>query len=165
MNMNLAERLFSAGRHDEALAQLAGIQQTVPGFAPGKLRQARYASVLGRHDEAIAILSELPKSSTDTQLLSTSAVVLARAGKREAALELKTRLLDLFEHRQLSATRIAHVCVALGDLDEAMTWLQRALQTREVVLLWAGVDSLLAPLRDRPDFIALMKQVGVPVIA
>jgi hypothetical protein len=51
---------------------------------------------------------------------------------------------------------------ALGENDEAMVWLEKAYQEREVQLVRAKVDPRFDPLRKDPDFQALLRRMNFP---
>lgn len=160
MRMNYGERLFAAGRHEEALSHFRRILASEPGFVPARMRLARALSLLERHVEATQALSLLPQPG-GSQMLATRAVVLARALRLRAARETARRLSELAEAEYVGACRLAQVAVALGDEDEAMEHLRRAVEERDPQALFVGVDPLLAPLSPRDDFRGLIDAIGV----
>ena len=54
------------------------------------------------------------------------------------------------------------VYAALGDNDQAMTWLEKALADRSNGLVFAKVEPELDPLRSNPRFIALKNKLNFP---
>ncbi len=57
---------------------------------------------------------------------------------------------------------IALHSAVIGETDEAMTWLERAYEQRESLLLNAKVDPRLDPLRSDPRFDDLLRRIGFP---
>jgi hypothetical protein len=57
---------------------------------------------------------------------------------------------------------LAQVHVALGELDDAVAWLERARALHAPDLVWIGVRPSFDGLRDHPDFNALLSQLGLP---
>ncbi len=51
---------------------------------------------------------------------------------------------------------------AIGETEEAMTWLERAYEERDPLLLLAKTDPLLDPLRSDPRFDDLLRRIGFP---
>jgi len=49
----------------------------------------------------------------------------------------------------------------LGDLDQAMTWMEKAEEQRQSVVLFVNRHPMYAPLRGQPRFQALVKRIGV----
>jgi serine/threonine-protein kinase len=165
MNMNLAERLFAAGDHEEALARYQGILDMIPGFVPCLVRMAPCHSTLGQHEKALSLLARLPPYSDDASVLTCRAVVTARAGQIEDARSFSARLVELSSRRYTPACQLARVDVSLGDHEGAMTWLERGYANRDPMLLFAGGDHLLRPLHRRPEYPDLLDRVGVDVVA
>src|SRR5947209_15939711 len=113
-----------------------------------------------REDEAI---SELQKAVQLSAGSPTCTANLARAfavsGRRNEAVQL---LGDLKNRSRVSsnASEIAVVYAALGDTDQAMTWLEKGYEERfnPGVLLRPGFDSL----RSDPRFQDLVRRIGLP---
>ncbi len=57
---------------------------------------------------------------------------------------------------------IALVSAPIGETEEAMTWLERAYEERDPLLLLAKVDPLMDPLRSDPRFQDLLRRIGFP---
>jgi hypothetical protein len=58
------------------------------------------------------------------------------------------------------ALNTALVRVALGDIDVAFEWLEKAYDERSVLMLYLRTDAYLDPIRSDPRFDALMDRVG-----
>ena len=58
---------------------------------------------------------------------------------------------------------IALIHVALGDVDDAIDWLDRAYAVRDHALLFIKVDAGLDPLGNDPRFAALVQKVWPPL--
>jgi hypothetical protein len=59
----------------------------------------------------------------------------------------------------VSSGLFAIVHGALGELDQAFAWLERARQERSGLLLYARVDPLFDPLRGDPRFDSLLREM------
>ena len=53
----------------------------------------------------------------------------------------------------------ALVHAGLGQLDQALRYLERAYEERSTVLAYLLIDPRLAPLRDEPRFLALTRRL------
>ncbi len=60
------------------------------------------------------------------------------------------------------AYAIAFVSALIGETEEAMTWLERAYEEREPLLINAKTDPRLDPLRSDPRFDDLLRRIGFP---
>lgn len=56
---------------------------------------------------------------------------------------------------------LATILIGLGQLDEALVELTKALEERSYYVMYWKVDPDLDPLRSDPRFIALLKKVGL----
>ena len=132
-----------------------------PGFAlaHNQLGQA----YLEKHifGEAIA---ELEKA---TELSGRSPTCIANLGRAYAASNRRaetTKLLNDLKRRSapgfLHASEVAMIYAALGDEDQAMTWLEKGYEERfnPGVLLRPGFD----PLRSNSRFQELVRRIGLP---
>jgi len=64
----------------------------------------------------------------------------------------------------LEPNTVAHVFVALGDHERALTWLERAVEERAPHVVEMAVEPPLDPLRSDPRFVRLLGRVGLPII-
>jgi hypothetical protein len=55
----------------------------------------------------------------------------------------------------------AEVALALGQVDAAFRWLERAADDREPLVIYLAVDPLYEPLRADPRFAALLRRLGL----
>jgi serine/threonine-protein kinase len=121
----VARALAANDRCDEALARL----ETIKALDPPLLRAAPIAAQCharsGRWAEAIAALR--PQAQRDSGLtLALLGYMYGRAGEREQALAIHARLRDRWQRGTSGALYVAFVPAALGDRDQAFTWLDRA---------------------------------------
>jgi hypothetical protein len=75
--------------------------------------------------------------------------------------------LDLLEtmrrERFAPATSLALANLGLGQHEEAMRWLTAGLNGREANVVLLDVHPAYDAVRDRPEFAALVKRLGLPV--
>lgn len=53
------------------------------------------------------------------------------------------------------------MALALGQVDRAFRWLERAADDREPLVIYLAVDPLYEPLRADPRFAALLRRLGL----
>jgi tetratricopeptide (TPR) repeat protein len=87
----------------------------------------------------------------------------ALSGKRAEAQKLLAELQELSKQRFVSPASVALIYVALGDKDQAFTWLEKAEKERDGILVRLKVDSRYDSLRSDPRFADLAKHVGLPL--
>jgi eukaryotic-like serine/threonine-protein kinase len=88
-------------------------------------------------------------------------VIYARAGEREMALEIAKQLENDAAAQPALAYGLGLIRCALGELDSAVEWLERAEQTGVGILIILGCEPSFAPLRALPRFQALLKKLGL----
>jgi len=160
INADLAELLGLAHAYDEAIQQSRRTLELDPGFglAHNHLGQAYLQKQM--INEAIA---ELQKAVALSGGGATCVANLARAymaaGRRSDAMALLVDLRKRSSPLHSYASEVAVIYTALGDFDQAMTWLERGASDRfnPGVLLRPGLD----PLRGDARFADLLRRVGL----
>jgi tetratricopeptide (TPR) repeat protein len=158
LNLRLGSLLMFSGRYVEAKAQLTHLFELSSDFPIANLDLARIAIVESDYLAASRYMARAPEwvSSYGSGI---HGVVLAKTGRKAEALAEAERL----QHGtgpNVSALGAAHVFTALGDVDKAFEWLERAYERRESMLFVVRTDPLLAPLRRDArwaPFVAKMK--------
>ncbi|MGH9812504.1 MAG: protein kinase domain-containing protein [Candidatus Acidiferrales bacterium] len=84
------------------------------------------------------------------------------AGRRQEAQEILGQLNRRAGAEYVRETRMAELYLAMGDKRQALTWLERGYQEREVGMVGIKVDPLWDPLRDDPRFQELLRRMNFP---
>jgi Flp pilus assembly protein TadD len=132
-----------------------------PNFALAHNQLAQAYLQEHRYDEAVAELQKAVQLSGDSP---TCIANLARAyvasGKRSEALKLLSDLKRRSNPSYSNASEIAMIYASLGDIDQAMHWLEIGYGERfnPGVLLRPGFD----PLRADSRFQNLVHRIGLP---
>jgi len=161
MRMNLAERLFSAGRHDDGIETYLEIISRFPGFSPGRVRLALCYARLGRSKEALTMLNELPEDPVDVHSLANRAITLATVARTTDAELLLADLEAMARDRYVPAYQIARVRASLDDASGALEALERAVAARDCFLIFAAEDAVLLPLHGHRSFQEILRQIGL----
>ena len=80
-------------------------------------------------------------------------------GAVRAVLEVQT---ELASQGLYSPVAIAVAYTWLGEVDQAIAWLERAYEAREAVLYSLKANPLADPLRSDPRFQDLLRRIGFP---
>jgi TPR repeat protein len=102
---------------------------------------------MGRWAEAIVLLRPQAESG-HPQFLALLGYMLGRAGQRAEALAIQARLRDRQQNGVLGAYYLAFVPAALGDRDQAFTWLDRAYEDGSLGFSPGRTVGLTDPLFD-----------------
>lgn len=151
--------LYYAHRYDEAIALTTEslALDDRPGVAHALL--GRIYLHTGRYDLALAEFAKIrgptPGSFGDV------GQALASSGRHAEALAELDRVLKLSTQRYVSAVDIASIYASLGDTDNALAWLDRALQQRSSMLGFLAQNPAFDGLHGDPRFAAIVDRVGL----
>ena len=157
INADLAELLLIAHFTDESIEQSRKTIEMDVNFALAHNQLAVAYLQRGRRGDAIAELQKAVQlSSGNPTCTANLARAFAASGRRNEAVQL---LDDLKKRSANDVSEIAVVYAALGDNDQAMTWLEKGYEERfnPSVLLRPGFD----PLRADRRFQDLERRVGL----
>jgi len=151
--------LYFARRYDEAIEQVTEslALDDRPGIAHALL--GRIYLHTGRYDLALAEFAKIrgptPGSFGDV------GQALALSGRRAEALAELDRVIKLSTQRYVPAGDIASIYAGLGDTENALMWLDRALQQRASMLGFLAQNPTFDGLHDDPRFAAIVDRVGL----
>jgi len=165
VNNALAGRLLVAGRVDEALVQLHETLEMNPHFAPAHQTLGWAYLNKGKHEQAIQEFQQaLQLSGTDDKdIMLDLGFAYAAAGNREEARKILAKLKELHQRGLVPSGSIGILYGALGELNEAFAWLEKAYEERDPELTYLKVPGRrFAPLRHDARFQQLVRRVGLP---
>jgi TolB-like protein/DNA-binding winged helix-turn-helix (wHTH) protein/Tfp pilus assembly protein PilF len=164
VNNALAGRLLAAGRYDEALEQVQKTLQLGPHFAPAHQTLGWAHLHGGKSEDAIQDFQKALQlsGSEDTDLMLDLGFAYATAGNREEAGRILDKLKSLRKRGIVPSGSIGILYGALGDLNEAFGWLEKAYDERDPQLTYLKAGRRFEPLRQDPRFRELMRRVGLP---
>lgn len=152
-------------QYDLAIAEYRGTLERDSGFVRARSDLGRAYLHKGDYSRAIesltkALAGSSPSAGGTVDPRSYLAEALAKAGERDSARALTEMLVAERRTRYIPPLIIARMFVALGDLDTAFEWFDRAYEERDpdLILLdvWPSYDSV----REDPRFRSLLRKVG-----
>ena len=158
LQANRALLNYFAGRYDTARTELGDILKTDSSDVLARWGLALVAEQQGRPDEAIALLE--PISATSLNRKSSLGHAYGIAGRAAQARSILDTLHARAARGYVPSYYFALVHAGLGERDPALQYLERAYQERSTVLAYLRIDPRLAPLRDHPRFVALVRRMG-----
>jgi TolB-like protein/DNA-binding winged helix-turn-helix (wHTH) protein/Tfp pilus assembly protein PilF len=164
VNNALAGRLLAAGRYDQALEQVQKTLELDSHFGPAHQTLGWAYLHIGKREESLQEFQKaLQLSGTDdTDLMLDLGFAYAAVGKREEARGILAKLRSLQKRGLAPAASIAILYGALGELNEAFAWLEKAYEERDPQLTYLKVGRRFEPLRKDPRFRELVRRVGLP---
>src|SRR5271168_4408 len=161
INTDLAELLVLAHSYDESIRQSRKTIEMDPNFAMAHNQLAQAYLQQHKYEEAVVELQKAVQlSGGSPTCIANLARAYALSGQRSKAVKLLSELKGRATPGYSHASEVAVIYVSLGDMDEAMNWLEKGYAERfnPGVLIRPGLD----PLRSDPRFQKLAHRVGLP---
>ncbi len=161
MSADAGGYLFYAGRYDAAVASVRKTLDLDSSFAPSYRQLGGILEQMGKFEEAIEVFEKAKEvSGSATYSLTALAHTYALSGRREEALKMLAELDELAKRKYVSPYSLAAVHVALGDVDRAFAYLDRAVQAHDRALIWIKVAPRFKPIRSDPRFSTILRTIG-----
>ena len=157
--------LFHARRYSEAIEEVNKALDIEPNFWIGQIVLGRSYERLGQYEQAIKALRMAAESSGGvTEATSLAGYVYAVSGQRQQAEQALQALHVTSETRYVPPYNFALLYQGLGNSDEALKWLEKAYEQRDVHMVFLPVDSKWDSLRNTPHFMDLIKRLNLPIL-
>jgi TolB-like protein/DNA-binding winged helix-turn-helix (wHTH) protein len=182
INNGLARQYYLSHQYDQSIAQCQKALEIDSGYVPARIQLGLALEEKGMVGEAIsqfeqardqaaryAVTGEVGSKSPDS--ITAGRVDLpvvhamlghayAKAGRRSDADKELRILKAATQTRYIAPSYFAIMYIALGDKDQAFTWLEKSYQDRSEHMLYLKAEPLVDPLRDDPRFGSLLQRVG-----
>ena len=150
---------FFAHRYADAEKQLKESLALDDNFAIAHRSLGRVYLQTGRYDLALAEFAKAPAISPGSY--ADLANVYALSGRRAEAQAELARVLKLSEVRYVSAQDIAAIYAGLGDADNTVMWLDKALEQRTPTLAFVAQNPIFDSLHKDPRFVDIVERIGI----
>jgi TolB-like protein/Tfp pilus assembly protein PilF len=158
-----APLLLWSRRYDEAIAESRRTLELYPGFYPAHMYLGSAYEQKKLYDQAIAEYQKALALEPGNSILGTAlACGYAAAGKRSEALKRISQLKEHSRRMYVSPYGIACIYAALGHVDQACAWLEKAYEDRSYGLYSLKTNPRFDPLRSDPRFQALLRRMNFP---
>jgi len=155
-----------AGRHQQAADAFRAVLALHPLFAHARSYLSASLTSLG---ETEAALSEAERAVADSgrevELSHEMALAWVVAGERERAERVLGAVEARFKTDYIDAYYPMQIAAALGRLDEALAWIDKAIEQRSRSLCYIRIDPMFNPLRHLSDFQQRMDRIlSIPAV-
>jgi tetratricopeptide (TPR) repeat protein len=158
----IGERLYEAGRYDEAIKQLKKTLDSDPlsAYAHWFLgftyeQKQMYDEAIHHHKKAVDYSGGMASN------MASLGHAYAMSGKKDEAYNTLDELMELSKEQYISSYDIAVVYAGLGEIDEAMRWLEKAVEKRDGYLGgFINVDRRWDFLRSDDRFVKVLRTIG-----
>lgn len=154
--------LYYANRDNEAAISLQKTLELDPNFWVAHLTLGKVFLRKGKYPEAIAEFTKAREfSGGNTETISMIGYAQALSGNRAQARAVLDELKFLSTQRYVPPHNIAMIYNGLGEKDEALAWLEKACEERDVRLTFLKVDPKWDSFRSDSRFAAILKRIGL----
>jgi tetratricopeptide (TPR) repeat protein len=113
-------------------------------------------------DEAIEFLDKAARLSGGAPLvLGWLGMTLAKSGDTAAARNVLAQLHAMATQAYVLPTSFAWIHLGLGEIDQAYTWMERAIDDRDPIIIPIKTYPFLDPLRGDSRFHALLRKMNL----
>ncbi|HXU36235.1 MAG TPA: FlgO family outer membrane protein [Blastocatellia bacterium] len=161
-NAILAATYYEARRYDEAIAQLHKTLELDGNFGVAHVGLARTYEAQGLNDEAFKEYLKWRTLAGDSSesLAEMQQAYIAGGLKSFHSRRLKT-LLKKAEQTHVRPTEVAAIYARLGEKEQAIRWLERAVSEHEGEVVWLKVLPEYDSLRAEARFTRLLERINL----
>jgi serine/threonine protein kinase len=117
----------------------------------------------GSYDKAIEVAKKYVEvSGADSDTNTDLAVLYALNDHRDLAREILDRKNRQAQNAPLQSVNLARICAALGDVDQALDWLEQGFDQRSPFMITINAEPDLDPLRNDTRFKDLLRRMNSP---
>jgi tetratricopeptide (TPR) repeat protein len=151
-----------AGQHDAAITQFRNILAAAPGFGFAHQPLWKVLQYEGEYEEALVQAKAHFAMVGDSEVVEALELGYEEGGYRQAM---------LFAARKLAASsgtalgrpmNVVNLYDAAGETAEALEWLERAYEVRDIDMAYLRVLLLSEDLRAEPRFQKMLRRMNLP---
>ena len=162
INDDIAAGYYYARRYDQAIEQVRKTLELAPNFSGARFWLGQAFAQKGRAEEAIAELKQAIAYSDEAQNIAMLGQIYAQLGMRSEAQQVITELTLQAKRRFVSPADMARIYAALGEKDQAFSWLAKAYEERSGWLIYIKVEPIFDSLRSDQRFTNLIRLMKYP---
>ena len=154
--------LTMEGKFEESDTHLQAARALLPDSHELAWMMAAVYLAQGRTLEGLRYARECQTSPPVPRMLAMLAEALARAGQFEEAREILARVEEMAKREFVDPWSFCRMHMSLGDEEQAIHFLDKSLEDRSTLALFAPIDPLLIPLRADERFHEIIGRLHLP---
>ena len=152
--------LVGTREHDRAEARLGKALELNPDYPLAHWLIGVSYCLRTRHEEALAECQKAVElSGRNSWMLATLGWVFGTSRRKAEARSVLAELTERVRHHYVRPTLFALVHLGLGEHDQALGWLQRGYEERDVWMIALKFDPCFGAVRDDPRMAALVEKI------
>jgi TolB-like protein/DNA-binding winged helix-turn-helix (wHTH) protein/Tfp pilus assembly protein PilF len=152
--------LYFSRQYDRAIGQLRTVLDMEPNFPRAHILAFAYVQK-GMYAEGLADVEKWRRIDDSALSWMMLAYVYGRSGQQAKARAALRKLEELNRSREPNPLMIAVAHTGMGEIEEAITWLQKAYADHTISTA-LKVDPIYDPLRSDPRFQELLRRMKFP---
>ncbi|MBV9505127.1 MAG: tetratricopeptide repeat protein [Acidobacteriia bacterium] len=146
--------------YEQAIYCYQKILEFDPNFYKAYSATGRALALMGRYKEALAMLEKARSLAGEVlSMLAAMGQVFALSGDTDSARGVLARLTARSREIYVPSTCFAMVHMGLGEREQALAWLEKGCEQRELTVASLKVHPVYDPLRPEPRFQALLRKL------
>ena len=162
-NWVLGRNYYFAGKYNDAIKQIQKAAALAPKGNSSICIWSLGLVYLGKkmYPEALAEYEKIPDDANDfvDNLHLMKGYAYAETGDKTKAKQLLAKAIK--EDPGASVYRLAQVYVALGDFTQALNYLEKGYNIRDLHMFWIKADPAFDPIKNEPRFKTLLKKMNL----
>jgi len=147
-------------QYEYAIAQFRKVLEMSPQYYLAHAMMGPVYSQMKDFPKAFDCFAKARVADADSKFVdSLEAMTLAKAGRREEAIEMLESICVRAVNDYISPVSIAYICTALGHTDRAFENLDRAIYDRDPNVVGLKSNPIFEPLRGDPRYKALVSKM------
>ena len=161
-NLFLGQYFYQARQYDQAIEPLQDAIEIAPNDWVAHLNLGKIYVQQKKYSEAIEKFQKAREfSESNTETIAVMGHALAVSGKRSEAKKVLDELMSMAKQRYVPPYNIGIVFAGLAEREQALAWLEKAYEDRDVRLVFLKVEPKWDDLRAHPRFTSLLHRVGL----
>lgn len=161
INTTLGKVFLFMEQYDNAVIRLRETLELDPDNYLTLLLLAITLAIQGKREEALSLIPSDLITPENIEVLSIIGYVSALAGNKDKARQIIKQIEQQTNKKDIDATNLAYIYIALGEMSKALEYLEKAFTQFSVDLLAIKVDPRLKPIRQHPQFLDLLRRIGL----
>lgn len=149
------------GQYEKAIEEVQKTLELERDYKPSLYLLGRAYELCGKVDEAIEVFKRIFASSNSPMFLGALGHAYAVNGKQVLARNVLKDLQELSKRCYVSAYSQAIIHLALGDMDQTFSCLEKAIHDQCEMMTLLGIDPYFHSIRSDLRFTNLLHQVGL----
>ncbi len=152
---------YFAGQYDRAISQCTNTLDMDPNFTLARhILTLTYEQQL-KYAEAIEEGVKIRKDFDSPQAIASLGYAYARSSKIDEATQLLNELINLSQKKYVSSYHVAAIYTGLNKKEQALVWLEKAVEERSTSLVILKVDPMFDSLHADPRFKEILRKIGL----